>query len=156
MPGPLRDRMDIVELSGYIQQEKEHIAENYLIPNIRQRCGLAPEEVDIELTTIAHLVRWYCREAGVRQLQKYLEMILRKVSFRVIRGDPLPIRVNIDNLSEYIGQELYQTDRLFARTPVGVVTGLAWSRAGGSAMYIESAVSNAVMDKAKMDKLNPK
>jgi len=153
--GPLRDRMDIVELSGYIQQEKEHIAKHYLEPQLLKRCGLESHEAEITMDTVSHLVKWYCREAGVRRLQKYMEMIYRKVAFRVVRNDPLPIRVTVDNLSEYVGQELYQSDRMYDRTPVGVVAGLAWSQAGGSTMYIESAVSHNVFNRKKwgLDKL---
>jgi Lon-like ATP-dependent protease len=86
IPGPLADRMDFIELSGYVMQEKLHIAENHLLPSIRAKVGLSEEQIKLEPEALLHLIRWYCREAGVRGLQKQLEKIHRKVALTIARA----------------------------------------------------------------------
>jgi len=85
IPGPLADRMDFIELSGYVLQEKLHIAENHLLPGMRTKLGVSAEQLVITREALVHLIRWYCREAGVRGLQKQLEKIYRKVALKIAR-----------------------------------------------------------------------
>jgi len=86
IPGPLADRMDFIELSGYVMQEKLHIAENHLLPALRAKIGLSADQIRLEQDALLHLIRWYCREAGVRGLQKQLEKIHRKVALKIARA----------------------------------------------------------------------
>jgi Lon-like ATP-dependent protease len=144
IPGPLLDRMDVIRLSGYVTQEKEHIAKNYLEPTVRTKVGIAPEQASISVPAIHSLIKWYCREAGVRNLQKHIEKIYRRVAFAIVKGTPTPITVGVKDLTDYVGQQAYTTERLYPRTPVGVVMGLAWSASGGAVLYLESELSDAV------------
>jgi len=87
------------------------------------------------------LIRWYCREAGVRNLSKHIEKVYRKAAFKIAKGVTNSIVVTKDNLEEYVGKPKFTSDRMYDRTPVGVVMGLAWSSMGGATMYVEAAVT---------------
>ena len=142
IPGPLLDRMEVVRLSGYITDEKVQIARTYLEKQAREKSGLADFAASITDEAMSKLIGDYCREAGVRNLQKHLEKIYRKVALKVARaksaGDALEsIVVGVDDLVEYVGQPPFATDRIYDVTPPGVVTGLAWTAMGGSTLYVE-------------------
>ena len=142
IPGPLLDRMEVVRLSGYITDEKVQIARTYLEKQAREKSGLAEFAASITDEAMSKLIGDYCREAGVRNLQKHLEKIYRKVALKVARaksaGDALEsIVVGVDDLVEYVGQPPFATDRIYDVTPPGVVTGLAWTAMGGSTLYVE-------------------
>jgi Lon-like ATP-dependent protease len=194
IPGPLLDRMEVVRLSGYDVPEKVQIAEQYLVPKALKESGLAqevidqgseesnekeedespadmksvqnsiPESLTIDRTAIDKLVRWYCREAGVRNLNKYIEKISRKLALQVVaeeEGAELTKDskrksdtwvVSEDNLDNYVGKPIFTSDRLYDKDPLphGIVMGLAWTSMGGSALYIETqAIRRGTDDKGK-------
>jgi len=203
IPGPLLDRMEVIELSGYDVPEKIAIAEQYLVPKSMGESGLmikkggektdeekkddeqlstrsedgpvetekevdedepgppiesyvhaegVPESANIEKGALESLVRWYCREAGVRNLAKHIDKITRKLALQVVaetEGTELTERsrrkadtwaVSEDNLSDYVGKPIFTSDRLYENDPLpnGIVMGLAWTSMGGSALYIET------------------
>lgn len=203
IPGPLLDRMEIVQLSGYDVPEKIAIAEQYLIPKAMKESGLlvekvkeevekavaeeaekeakkssidgadknapevtpeeeeekefvrgdgVPESLTIDATALESLVRWYCREAGVRNLEKHINKITRKLALQVVaekEGTELTDKskrksdswsVTEENLDDYVGKPLFTSDRMYEKDPLpnGIVMGLAWTSMGGSALYIET------------------
>ena len=149
IPAPLADRMDFIHLSGYIAQEKVQIAERYLLPILRKKNGVSEAELLLPTDTLHFLIRWYAREAGVRNLNKQLDKVYRKVAMQLERGKgkdgqplSLPITITPDNLHDYVGKREYSNDRMYETTPVGVAMGLAWTSHGGSCIFIESAIAN--------------
>ncbi|CAH8628145.1 unnamed protein product [Schistosoma bovis] len=139
IPEPLRDRMEVIEVSGYVEEEKLAIAKRYLLPLATRNCGLDDNRLLIDDNAIKRLIKQYCRESGVRNLQKHIEKIVRKVAYQLVNAekDP-PILVNSDNLTTYVGQPIWTSDRLYdSITPPGIVMGLAWTSMGGSVLYIE-------------------
>ena len=151
IPPALADRMDFIQLSGYIAAEKVQIASKYLQPLARKRSGVSSSELILTDDTLLHLIRWYAREAGVRKLSKLLEKVYSKAALKLTRQPPVepPIVVTPDNLNDYLGKRLYSTDRMYERTPVGVAMGLAWTSHGGSCIFIESTVSNKESSKKR-------
>jgi len=143
IPAPLLDRMEVVRLSGYVTEEKMAILKQYIYPTAREGVGLKPEQMELSDSAALKLIRWYCREAGVRNLQKHADKICRKVALKVVKGGPelkLPLLIGEDNLEDYVGKPQWHTDRIYGdETPPGVVMGLAWTSMGGSVLYIESA-----------------
>ncbi|CAN8005199.1 unnamed protein product [Ixodes hexagonus] len=140
IPEPLKDRMEMIEVSGYVAEEKMAIAERYLIPQARATSGVGEDQLVIQPESLQHLIKYYCRESGVRNLQKHIEKILRKAAFKVVNKEVEQVEVRPDNLNDYVGKQLFTHDRMYDVTPPGVVMGLAWTAMGGSALYIETAV----------------
>lgn len=160
IPEPLKDRMDIMRLSGYIQQEKIGIAKKYLIPRTRKSMGLKASQIQISDEALRSIVNGYAREAGVRNLEGQIKKIMRKIAIKVVREQEahaaentkkkaakkplkkLPefksLRITASNLSEYLGKPIFTSDRFYERTPVGVCMGLAWTAMGGATLYIEA------------------
>lgn len=149
IPDALRDRMDFIQLSGYVGQEKLHIVKQYLEPLERERAGLKPEEAHLHDDAIEALVRWYCREAGVRSLQRHINKIYNKAAFKKVSGESTPFHITEANLDQYVGKQKYISDRMYDRPPAGVVMGLAYSANGGSTLYIESTVADWLPAPAK-------
>ncbi|XP_058834753.1 lon protease homolog, mitochondrial isoform X1 [Topomyia yanbarensis] len=139
IPEPLRDRMEMIEMSGYVAEEKVAIAKQYLIPQAKKDCGLEDKHININDDALNLLIRSYCRESGVRNLQKQIEKIVRKVTFKVVRKEIESTEITEGNLSEFLGKPIFTHDRMYDQTPAGVVMGLAWTAMGGSALYIETA-----------------
>ncbi len=144
IPPALADRMDFINISGYIAAEKVQIASKYLQPLARKRSGVSESELLMNDDTLLHLIRWYAREAGVRKLSKLIDKVYSKAALKLTRQPPVlpPITVTPDNLSDYLGKRQYSSDRMYERTPVGVAMGLAWTSHGGSCIFIESTVSD--------------
>ncbi|MFA6915156.1 MAG: endopeptidase La [Parachlamydiales bacterium] len=139
IPPPLRDRMEILRLSGYIQDEKVEIANKYLIPRNRKAMGLKTSSATFSKGAIRAIINGYAREAGVRNLENQIKKIMRKIAMRIVKdgsGNKHPI--NEKNLFEYLGKPMHTTDRFYEHTPIGVCTGLAWTAMGGATLYIES------------------
>ncbi|ORZ34106.1 Lon protease C-terminal proteolytic domain-domain-containing protein [Catenaria anguillulae PL171] len=219
IPAPLLDRMEVIQLSGYVADEKAAIAERYLAPQAKHACGLAPDEgkkeageaaaaaaaavdggseapvaqskdaeretvtgsdsaatadgaavpssgsatqadapapsatpvPDVQLTreAIDVLIRYYCRESGVRNLKKHIEKIYRKAAFRIVADGASEVTITPDNLKDFVGNPPFQAERLFDQPPAGVVMGLAWTAMGGSALYIESVLEAGLSRDAK-------
>jgi len=146
IPDPLRDRMDILRLSGYILEEKVEIAKRYLVPKARAEMGLSEEQVSFTTAALKAMAHGYAREAGVRSLDANIKRVCRKVAVEVVKMDqkprgrinPIRAKISVSRLEEYLGKPIYTSDRFYDETPVGVVTGLAWTALGGTIMYIEA------------------
>jgi ATP-dependent Lon protease len=139
IPEPLKDRMDVLRLSGYIQEEKIRIAQKYLIPRNRKTMGLKTADVSFTKGALGQLINGYAREAGVRSLEGYIKKILRKVAVRVVRGSKERKRTVTEwNLREFLGKPIFTSDRYYERTPIGVCMGLAWTSLGGATLYVEA------------------
>ncbi|KAG2304900.1 hypothetical protein Bca52824_033551 [Brassica carinata] len=184
LPGPLLDRMEVIQLAGYTADEKMHIARDYLVKTVSGKCGLKPEQVDVVDAALLFLIENYCREAGVRNLQKQIEKIFRKIALKLVRqqasaeaamanfkssgegsiemlheylrlkeleyalgGGPTSEKsravaekftIDESNLADYLGKPVFEGEKLYEQTPVGVVMGLAWTAMGGSTLYIET------------------
>ena len=207
IPGPLLDRMEIVQLSGYDVPEKIAIAEQYLVPKAMKEAGLlvekvkggadatvveeskegesfrevtpeltpeevkdedkelvrgdgVPESLSLDASALESLVRWYCREAGVRNLEKHINKITRKLALQIVaekEGTELTEKskrksdvwnVTEDNLDDYVGKPIFTSDRMYEKDPLpnGIVMGLAWTSMGGSALYIETQAITRGLD----------
>jgi ATP-dependent Lon protease len=138
IPGPLLDRMDLVRLDGYTEDEKVFIADRYLLPRQIERAGLTPDEVTLADGVVGAIISGYTREAGVRSLERELGRLVRKVTAKVATGTATPITITPDALGEWLGRPKI-TDDVPARTNVpGVATGLAVTGAGGDVLFIET------------------
>ncbi|TPX65194.1 hypothetical protein SpCBS45565_g05351 [Spizellomyces sp. 'palustris'] len=155
IPAPLLDRMEIIRLSGYVAEEKVAIAGKYLAPTAREAAGLKEQDVQLSDEAIETLIRYYCRESGVRNLKKHIDKIYRKAAFKIVKEEDAEggveklLTVNPDNLKEYVGSPVYTADRMYDETPPGVVMGLAWTSMGGSSLYVESVLESAFTDNGK-------
>jgi ATP-dependent Lon protease len=142
IPEPLKDRMEILRLSGYIQAEKIEIARKYLIPRNRKLMGLKTTDLSFTKGAIAQIINGYAREAGVRTLENNIKKIMRKVAVKIARGpdkqEPKETVISEQNLTEYLGKPAFFSDRFYKVNPIGVVTGLAWTSMGGATLYIEA------------------
>ncbi len=142
IPEPLKDRMEILRLSGYVQAEKIEIASKYLIPRNRKLMGLKTSDLSFTKGAIAQIINGYAREAGVRTLESYLKKIMRKVALKIARGSekkkPTRVTITDQNLTTYIGKPVFTSDRFYKVNPIGVATGLAWTSMGGATLYIET------------------
>jgi len=137
VPGPLRDRMEVLALSGYTDEEKVGIATRYLIPKQLAAHGLGADELVFEPEAIRRIVRAYTREAGVRNLEREIAAVARKVARRLAEGERGPVRVTADSLVEYLGRPRFFDEVAERTTRPGVATGLAWTPTGGDVLFVE-------------------
>jgi ATP-dependent Lon protease len=140
VPGPLLDRLEVLRLSGYSEEEKVEIARRYLIPRQLSQTGIAPEQLTIPDETVKLVVSRYTREAGVRQLEQTLGRLARKVAVRFAEGKIDPVMVRAQDLAELLGPERITPEKARRDLPPGVATGLAWTEAGGDVLYIEATL----------------
>ncbi|KAK7071168.1 Lon protease mitochondrial [Halocaridina rubra] len=138
IPEPLRDRMEMIDLSGYVAEEKLAIANRYLIPTAQKLSGIPAEKLKLEDLAIEKLIKQYCRESGVRNLQKMIERIMRRAAYNIASGQTEDVAVSVENLESFVGKPKFSHDRMYNTTPPGVVMGLAWTAMGGSTLYIET------------------
>lgn len=138
IPGPLLDRMEIIDLSGYTSAEKLHIAKNHLIPKQMNELGITKEQVEFTDESLMRLITAYTREAGVRDLQRKISSTLRAVSEKVLQSKNLPVKIQAFDLDELIGSEKFSFEVTQTQAQPGVVTGLAWTPVGGDILFIES------------------
>ncbi len=140
IPGPLRDRMEIIHLAGYTESEKVAIAEQYLIPRQIRENGLRVEEVIFTQAALKKIIRSYTREAGVRNLEREIGSACRKVVTQIAEGKAESLEIKQEMLNELLGRPLYfGTEEIAERTSIpGVVTGLAWTPVGGDVLFIEA------------------
>lgn len=136
--GPLRDRMEILPLSGYTEYEKTQIAKGFLLPRQLKENGLRQDEAVFDDDAIRTLIRGYTREAGVRSLEREIGRVARKLATKIAEGQPTPFHVTVDKVHELLGKERFYNDvRERTETP-GVATGLAWTPVGGDILFIEA------------------
>jgi ATP-dependent Lon protease len=141
IPPALMDRMEIIKLSGYTEDEKVDIAQRYLLPKQRKNNGVKEEELDVSESAIRGIIRYYTREAGVRSLEREISKICRKtvksIQLKSVDGK---VVVSEDNLNEYLGVRKFDFGRAEKRNQVGQVVGLAWTEVGGDLLTVESAM----------------
>jgi ATP-dependent Lon protease len=139
IPEPLKDRMEVMRLSGYIMEEKIEIAKKYLIPRNRKSMGLRKENIQFTDESLSKMIDGYAREAGVRTLENQIKKIMRKVALQIARRKKTKKRViTASNLSEFLGKPIFTSDRFYEKMPIGVCTGLAWTSMGGATLYVEA------------------
>ena len=137
IPRPLLDRMEVIEISSYTENEKMHIATKHLIPKQLKKHGLTEEQLKINKGAIWKMCRNYTKEAGVRQLERTIGEICRKAAREILESGKENVRVSERNLEKYLGKEKYQFDSINENDEVGIVRGLAWTSVGGDTLEIE-------------------
>ncbi len=140
IPQPLLDRMEVIRLSGYSDEEKVEIAKRYLFERQRSEAGLTAEQLSVPDETIARIIRRYTREAGVRQLERQLGRIARKVATRFAEGTTDAVHVRSPDLKELLGSERFFEEQARREMAAGVTAGLAWTEAGGDVLYVEAVL----------------
>lgn len=142
IPLPLQDRMEIIEISGYTEEEKLEIAKNFLIPKQLETHGLADKSIHFSNDAIVEIIRSYTREAGVRNLERSLATICRKIAKEIVtnRSSSLPTEITPSLIVKYLGIPKYRFNTSQQKDQTGVATGLAWTETGGSILYIEAAI----------------
>jgi ATP-dependent Lon protease len=140
IPGPLRDRMEIINISGYTLEEKLQIAKRYLVPKQLKEGGLNEEKVRISDKTLAKVIENYTREAGVRQLNRSIGTLVRKAALKYAEGHGDVVEITPENLIDFLGSQMVMPEEIRSSLQPGVATGLAWTMAGGDVLYIESAL----------------
>jgi len=138
---PLLDRMELIEVSGYIMEEKVEIAAKHLVPKQMDVHGLKKGSVKFPKKTLQVIVEAYTRESGVRELDKKIAKIMRKLARKVASGEPIPTSIKPEDLYEYLGAVEYSRDKYQGNDYAGVVTGLAWTAVGGEILFVESSLS---------------
>ena len=140
IPGPLRDRMEILSLPGYTDDEKVGIAKQYLIPKQLAAHGLAAGELAFDPDALRRIVRAYTREAGVRSLDREIATAARKVARQLAEGQRDPVRITADNLGEYLGRPRFFDEVAERTSRPGIATGLAWTPTGGDVLFVEATM----------------
>ena len=138
IPRPLLDRMEVLRLAGYSDEEKCEIAERYLIPRQVVEAGLTSEQIEFPRSTLQYLISHYTREAGVRELERTLGRIARKIATQVVEGRTEGASIAVEELSELLGPERFRPEKARRRLQAGVAAGLAWTEAGGDVLYVEA------------------
>ncbi|MEZ4992225.1 MAG: endopeptidase La [Saprospiraceae bacterium] len=138
IPGPLLDRMEIIRLAGYILDEKVQIAKRYLVPKQLEEAGFAPKEITFTDAALRRIVEDYAREAGVRNLEKQIRRIIRKVNLQMAEEGQSSFKVGKDDIEKFLGKAVFNTEKLYDRESPGVALGLAYTSFGGATLYIEA------------------
>jgi ATP-dependent Lon protease len=140
IPAPLMDRMEIIRIAGYTEDEKIEIAQRHLIPAALKKHGLALVECEIARSALVSIIRRYTREAGVRNLEREISNVARKAVKQIVTGKTLAMKVTDENIGEFLGVPRYRYGEVEAEDQVGVVTGLAWTEVGGELLSIEAVM----------------
>ncbi len=144
---PLLDRMELIDVSGYIIEEKIEIARKHLIPKQLENHGFEPKEIDFPKPVLAKVIESYTRESGVRELDKKIAKILRRVARLKATGLEYPRTITLERVKEYLGADDYVSDKYEGNEFAGVVTGLAWTAVGGEILFVESSLSKGKGEK---------
>ena len=139
IPGPLRDRMEVIELSGYTEEEKLQIARRYLLRRQLEANGLRPEQAEITDDALRAIIRDYTRESGVRNLEREIGRALRHAAVRIAEGSAAHVRIGPEDLAAILGPPRFESEVAMRTSVPGVATGLAWTPVGGDIMFIEAA-----------------
>jgi ATP-dependent Lon protease len=140
IPQALLDRMEILRLSGYSEEEKEQIARRYLIPKQLKATGLTDEQIEFTDEGLKAIISGYTREAGLRRLERAIARVSRKVTLRLVEAEIEKVTVTPESLGDLLGPEIFLPEQMRKTVPAGVVTGLAWTESGGDVLYVESAL----------------
>lgn len=138
VPRPLLDRMEVLGLTGYSEEEKVQIAIRYLVPRQLSQAGITTDQLTIPTETIHRIVGFYTREAGVRRLEQMIGRVTRKVAARFATGEVGPVTIRVDDLPNMLGPERFNPEQVRKTLPSGVSIGLAWTENGGEILYIET------------------
>jgi ATP-dependent Lon protease len=138
IPGPLLDRMEVMQLSGYTITEKLQIAQRYLVPRQREANGLSPEQCEITVEALRTIIRDYTREAGVRNLEREIGSVLRNVAVRIAEGTAERARIDAEDIAAILGPRRFEAEQAQRTSVPGVATGLAWTPVGGDILFIEA------------------
>jgi len=141
IPRPLLDRMEVIEVPGYTEEEKVKIAEQFLIPKQIKEHGLIESQIQVSEQTIHSIINYYTRESGVRNLERELASVCRKSARRIVDGDAENVKVTGANIEKFLGKKAYRFDVIENETYVGVATGLAWTIVGGTTLSVETSVA---------------
>ncbi|MEK4246147.1 endopeptidase La [Psychrobacillus sp. FSL K6-2684] len=141
IPGPLRDRMEIISIAGYTEIEKLSIAKNHLLPKQLKEHGLKKTQLQVKDDALIDVLRYYTREAGVRSLERVLANICRKAALQIVSGDKKRVTVSAKNLEDMIGKRKFRYGQAESENQVGVATGLAYTTVGGDTLQIEVSLS---------------
>ena len=141
IPGPLRDRMEVIEVPGYTREEKKQIAKRYLVDRQLEASGVTREQVDISDAALEAIIAGYTREAGLRNFERQIGAIARHAAVKVAEGEPGPGRIEPDDLAAIIGAARVDDEVALRTSVAGVVTGLAWTPAGGDILFVEASRS---------------
>lgn len=136
----LRDRMEVIEIPGYTEEEKLGIAQRYLIPRQLEEHGITSKHVQLTEPAIRQIISHYTREAGVRNLEREIANVMRKVAKKVAEGKGQGFSIDPSNINKYLGVSKYVPEAELEQDETGVATGLAWTEAGGDVLYIEATV----------------
>jgi ATP-dependent Lon protease len=138
IPGPLRDRMEIITLAGYTESEKLEIARRYLVKRQLEANGLKPEQVQITDEALREIIRYYTREAGVRNLEREVGNALRNAAVRIAEGSTESVRIDADDIPTILGARRFENEVAMRTSIPGVATGLAWTPVGGDILFVEA------------------
>lgn len=144
IPRPLLDRMEIIGLSGYSEEQKIQIARRFLIPRQLKETGVAPEQVEFTDEGLHHIITGYTREAGLRRLERAISKVVRKIALKIVEAgeSETPVKINVGEaeVREMLGPEIIPPEKFRKALPAGVVTGLAWTETGGDVLYLEATM----------------
>lgn len=138
IPAPLLDRMEVVQLSGYILEEKLEIAQRYLLPKALANLRQSKRRITMTKPALRELIDGYAREAGLRNLESHIKKIVRKCAVRIVSGEKEQIKVDKNDVEQLLGKRQFDNDALFSNPPVGVAMGLAWTSLGGDTLFVEA------------------
>jgi len=144
---PLLDRMELIEVGGYIMEEKIEIAIKHLIPKQMDAHGISSDKLRFHRKAVRDIIEYYTRESGVRELEKKIAKIMRKMARKLASDEPLPEIINAEDLSKYLGMVEYTREKYQGNDYAGVVTGLAWTAVGGEILFVESSLSKGKGEK---------
>lgn len=147
IPRPLLDRMEIIDISGYLPEEKIEIARRHLIPRLAADNGFAEGEISFSDEALAKIIESYTSESGVRMLEKEIAKVIRKIVLNKMRGKDFKLNVEADDLRDYLGVETFTPERYEVSDTPGVATGLAWTAVGGEILFIESSFTQGKGEK---------
>jgi len=138
IPGPLRDRMEIITLSGYTEEEKLQIARRYLVRRQLEANGLKPEQAEISDDALREIITHYTRESGVRNLEREIGRVMRHVAMRIAEGSDTSVRIDVADLAAILGARQFENEVAMRTSVPGVATGLAWTPVGGDILFVEA------------------
>jgi ATP-dependent Lon protease len=140
IPPPLRDRMEVIQLAGYSDREKLQIAKRYLVPRQVRENGVTAEQLEFEDDAINLIATRHTREAGVRQLERNIGRVARKVALKIAKGETQKIVVKAEDIKEFLGSPKFYPEEARKELPAGVATGMAWTEMGGEILFIEASL----------------
>ena len=144
---PLLDRMEIIDISGYLLEEKIEIARRHLIPRVAVENGFKEDEITFDENAIVSIIENYTSESGVRQLEKKIAAVVRKIVLKKMRGEDFSLNITADMLHDCLGVKIYTKERYEASAIPGIATGLAWTAVGGEILFIESSIAHSKGEK---------